>query len=115
MNTSSTKAPATHGNHEPLRPEQMKRSDIILLLIEEGCAPTRDYPDGLPWIPSAYPVGVHCLTRPGEPLYTVELYGAGDMAALKSLVRKGYIREDREQRGFYWITDEGKLRAQELA
>ena len=96
--------------HTPLRPEQMKRSDILLLLIEERC----NEQTGTYYVPQARTEYIHRLTPRGEPLYRVEISGSGDKSALNSLVRKGYVEFIEVTQG-YRITEEGKLYAQTLA
>lgn len=64
--------------------------------------------DGMYWVPSLRHEYVH---RIQESLY---VYGAGVKSALRSLERRGLIRRVPETGG-YQVTEDGKLRAQELA
>ena len=89
---------------EPLRPEQMTRADLLLLLIEERCNDRL----GTYFVPSARETYLQRLN------HWVLLYGAGDRSALNALVRKGYVERVPETGG-YRITEDGKLRAQTLA
>lgn len=86
----------------------MTRADELLLLIEEATTP-----DGRYFVPPAYPVHCH---RTGE---TITVSGAGDAQSLKALERRGLIRRPANcphpNPYCYEITEDGKLRAQELA
>jgi hypothetical protein len=87
----------------------MKRSDELLLLIEEHSSPY----DGRVWVPSAYPQRITLLGK--ETL----VYGAGDRSALNALLRRNLIVHtglgtDRYAEA-YAITEDGLLRAHTLA
>jgi len=80
----------------------LKRSDVLLLLIEDHC-----HPDGRYWVPqsgSDYCARLRTL---------IDVYGPGDAAALRSLERHGYIQREGEHIG-YSITEDGLLYASTL-
>lgn len=76
----------------------LKRADVLLLLVEERNIYTPQY-------------GAEYLQCLGGA--STHVNGAGDMSALRSLERKGLVK--RHVRYGQWeITEDGKLRAQEI-
>lgn len=79
----------------------MKRSDVLLLLIEGRCH------EGMHWVPRYGDEWIRRLN-----MFTT-VSGPGDRSALNALLRRGLIQEILPTGG-YEITEEGRLYAQTL-